>query len=360
MKAVVRRGTSLILDNFDDPVPETGQMLVKSLSCGICGSDLHMLHHAGHMMEMSKKSGSPAMMDPDKDIVFGHEFCAEVIDYGPGTQRKFKPGTRVVTVPVIMDASGFETVGYSNRYPGGYGEYMNLMEATAIEVPGDLPTDYAAMTEPFAVGEHAVVMAGIEKDDVAMVIGCGPVGLAVIAALKIRGLGPVIASDFSSRRRTLAEAFGADVIVDPKEVSPHTKWSDHGVLTSLAERSFAQTMGQSLRRPVIFECVGVPGLLNDILLRSPPAAKVVVVGVCMEEDRIEPILAINKELDMQFVLGYSQDEFARTLFNIAEGKIDVSPAITGHVGLEGVAGAFADLSNPEAHAKIIVHPHKAA
>ena len=82
----------------------------------------------------------------------------------------------------------------------------------------------------------------------------------------------------------------------------------------------------------------------------------VVVGVCMEVDRIEPIYAINKELNLQFVLGYSPLEFSDTLRHIAEGDIDVDPMITGKVGVEGVAGAFEELASPDRHAKILVEP----
>jgi threonine dehydrogenase-like Zn-dependent dehydrogenase len=89
---------------------------------------------------------------------------------------------------------------------------------------------------------------------------------------------------------------------------------------------------------------------------APPGARIVVVGVCMERDSIEPMFGINKELNLQFVLGYTPEEFAVTLRGIAEGKIPVEPLITGKVGVEGVAKAFEDLASPERHAKILVEP----
>jgi threonine dehydrogenase-like Zn-dependent dehydrogenase len=76
----------------------------------------------------------------------------------------------------------------------------------------------------------------------------------------------------------------------------------------------------------------------------------------MEPDQIRPLLAVTKELNLQFVLGYTAEEFARTLGLIAEGVFDVDPLITGKVGVDGVADAFRDLGNPEAHAKILVEP----
>jgi threonine dehydrogenase-like Zn-dependent dehydrogenase len=188
------------------------------------------------------------------------------------------------------------------------------------------------------------------------VIGCGPVGLAVIAALKVRGHGPIIAADFSPRRRAAAEAMGADVIIDPAETGPHSKWADFGVpMTSEAMRA-ALFSGAQSGRPVVFECVGAPGVLQSVIEGCPTKAQIIVAGVCMEPDKIEPSLAINKQLDLRFVLGYAPDEFAQTLHNIAEGKINLEPMVTGTVGLDGVAQAFVDLGNPESNVKILVDP----
>ncbi len=84
--------------------------------------------------------------------------------------------------------------------------------------------------------------------------------------------------------------------------------------------------------------------------------RVVVVGVCMQPDTINPFFGISKELNIQFVLGYDPMEFAATLRSIAEGEIDVAPLITGEVDLDGVPGAFDALANPDEHCKILVTP----
>jgi threonine dehydrogenase-like Zn-dependent dehydrogenase len=107
---------------------------------------------------------------------------------------------------------------------------------------------------------------------------------------------------------------------------------------------------------VQFEAVGVQGMLNRVMQRAPRHSRVVVVGVCMEPDTITPIWGINKELNVQFVLGYSPAEFAETLNHLAEGRIDGSPLVTGVVGLDQVSGAFEALANPEQHVKILVQP----
>jgi threonine dehydrogenase-like Zn-dependent dehydrogenase len=111
-----------------------------------------------------------------------------------------------------------------------------------------------------------------------------------------------------------------------------------------------------VRPAVVFECVGVPGVLDQLMAASPRGTRLVVVGVCMEADTIHPMLGISKELNLQFVLGYTQEEFAATLGHIASGSIPVAPLITGTVGIDGVAGAFEALASPDKHAKILVRP----
>ena len=106
----------------------------------------------------------------------------------------------------------------------------------------------------------------------------------------------------------------------------------------------------------MFEAVGVPGMIDEVLRVAPTGSRVVVVGVCMQPDSITPIFGISKELNVQFVLGYDLDEFAGSLRAIAEGEIDVTPMITDQVGLADVPDAFARLADPEEQCKILVVP----
>lgn len=358
MRAAIMRDHELVVDTLPDPEPGPGQVLAKTLACGICGSDLHVLRHSDRLIEQQQRGGGAALMDFSGDIVMGHEFCAEILDHGPATEKRLKAGTRVCSIPVTFGAGGAATVGYSSRAPGGYGERMLLSEALLLEVPNGLSTAHAALTEPMAVGRHAVEMAKLGKQDLPLVVGCGPVGLAVIAALKIQGVGPILAADFSPRRRELAEQLGADVILDPAKTSPYREWREIAAPDGVDANPAAEVLGLAgPQRPcVIFECVGVPGLLQEIIEGAARGARVVVVGVCLEPDRIEPSLAINKELCLQFAFAYTPEEFAATLHNIAEGRLNVEPMITGTVGVEEIAGAFEELGHPERHAKILAEP----
>lgn len=356
MRAAIARKGQLVCEEIAELEPAAGQVLVKTLCCGICGSDLHALHHLHDMAEASKRAGAPGTLDPDGDIVFGHEFCAEVLDYAPGAEKRLKVGTRVVTVPVLFGPGGMVSIGYSNTFPGGFAERMLVADPMLIEVPNGLSDRQAAMTEPFAVGAHAVAKAALEESGAALVVGCGPVGLAVIASLKAKGYGPVAAADFSPARRAMAERLGADIVVDPAKESPHAKWSDMGVPATGAEQMMERMAGRTPKRAVIFECVGSPGVLQSLIEAAPAGSQIIVAGVCMEVDKIEPFIAITKQLDFRFVFGYSPEEFAATLGDIAEGRIDVAPVITDAVGLEGVAGAFKALGDPESQVKIVVEP----
>jgi len=230
-----------------------------------------------------------------------------------------------------------------------------------------------------AVGWHAVRRGEVGKRDVAIVIGCGPIGLAVICMLKAHGVRTVIASDFSPGRRALATACGADIVVDPAQDSPYAAAAGKGHLQSIVDaldlavgtveklhrlrlpwwhlwRAAEAAGAATPKHPVIFECVGVPGIVDDIITSAPLFSRVVVVGVCMGADHIRPAMAINKEIDLRFVLGYTPLEFRDTLHMLADGKVNVAPLITGGVGLPGVGAAFDALSDPETHAKILIDP----
>ena len=169
---------------------------------------------------------------------------------------------------------------------------------------------------------------------------------------------PTPTADFSPRRRELALAMGADLAVDPAAQSPYAKWEEMAQPepAHLDNPMVAIMSGVGPRPAVLFECVGVPGVLQQLIDGAPRGSRVVVVGVCLEPDRIHPFTAINKELSIQFSLAYGPGEFSATLGHIAEGRIDVDPMITGQVGLEEVAASFEALASPELHAKILVEP----
>lgn len=381
MKAVVCQNAELSVRELPEPVPGAGQVLVEIQRCGICGSDLHLRHHCDDMKKMLSKVGVPEGVFPSsKDpLVFGHEFCAEILDYGPDCRKKLKVGTRVVSQSVIRIDDHIELQGLTTGVTGGYAERMLMQEVSMLPVSNGLSSDLAALTEPMAVAFHAVKRSEIARRDVAIVIGCGPVGLSVICLLKAQGIKTVVASDFSPGRRALARQCGADLVIDPAETSPYANSEEYGhiqeypallalgmgTLESLSKlplpwwhvwRLVEKLGAANVKRPIIFECVGVPGLLQQVIEGAPLMSRIVVVGVCMPMDSIEPALAIQKEIDLRFVLGHTPLDFRDTLQLIAEGKVNCQPMLTGIVGLSGVEAAFGALGDPEVHAKILIDP----
>jgi threonine dehydrogenase-like Zn-dependent dehydrogenase len=346
--AVLRAGEVVVRDDVPEPVPELGQVLVAVRACGICGSDLHFVRHGATMLRLAgEMSGLPELgappVDLGRDVFMGHEFSAEVLEAGPGTDAP-PAGTIVTSIPAMITMTGVRDLVYSNDLPAGYGERMLLSAPLLLTVPNGLDPRAAALTEPMAVGRHAVARSEAGPGDGAVVLGCGPVGLAAVADLRRRGVEPIVAADPSPGRRALATTMGVHEVVDPAVEPAFAAW----------ERVAAG------RVPVVIEAIGVPGILDTILRDAPARSRVVVVGVCMEPDRVTPFYGSAKELHLDFAFAYDPMEFAATLTSLAEGEIDVAPMITGEVDVDGVPAAFADLADPQRHCKVLVVPGGAA
>ncbi|MDR3661896.1 MAG: zinc-binding dehydrogenase [Mycobacterium sp.] len=382
MKAVsCLQGTFSIVD-LPSPEPAPGQLLLEVRRCGICGSDVHARSHADDLTDVMSAVGYDGFMRGDTPVVFGHEFCGVVADRGRGVGSEFKTGTTVVSFPLLRSNGGINLTGLSPNAPGAYAEQVLAEASMSFVVPNGLDVDTAALTEPMAVALHAVRRSEITRRDVAVVVGCGPVGLAVICHLKTMGVGKIVASDFSPGRRALATRCGAHVVVDPAAESPYEAAAGKGMITGASglyelgvgsmEKlrkvpgwvhlyRLADHLGAAgPKRPVVFECVGVPGMIDGVVAAAPLASRVVVAGVCMEPDRFRPALAISKEIDLRFVFGYTPLEFRDTLHMLADGKLDASALVTGTVGLGGVDAAFDALGDPEVHAKILIDPQSSA
>ena len=233
-------------------------------------------------------------------------------------------------------------MGGTPETPGAFAEYLILSEALLVRVPSNLPDEAAALTEPLGIAVHAVNKSGITSGDVAVVVGCGPIGLAIITVLAIRGVETILAGDLSRRRRELAYAMGASEVVDPS-------------VTSTVAAGVASAAG---RQVVIFENTGAPGLLGKSINEAPQNARIVVTGIAPGEQSFVPLVAIMKELTLTFVIYYQPAEFQEAMDILAAGKVAWRQLVTGTVGLEGVRQAFRDLENPEVHAKILVDPRQ--
>jgi (R,R)-butanediol dehydrogenase/meso-butanediol dehydrogenase/diacetyl reductase len=317
-----------------DPSPTPGELLVRVDSCGICGSDLHL---------------SDAYDLPG--LVLGHEFSGTVVDHAAGVEG-WSSGDPIAALSVatcgrceaclsgrVRKCLAASMIGIER--PGGFAQYVTLPAHDAIRLPREFELAVGALIEPLAVGLHAIERGAIGHLDDVLVLGAGPVGLAVVAWLDHLGVRSLAASDLSAARRDLAERLGAAAI-DPAAGDVATSFLD---LTG--------------RPPtVVVECVGVPGLLQHAIDVAPGDARLVVAGGCMQPDTITPIAAVTKELDLRFAFYYRRQDFDYTIDVIHAGRFDPRPLITSEVDLDGLPDRFDELKTPASHtdAKVLVRP----
>jgi (R,R)-butanediol dehydrogenase/meso-butanediol dehydrogenase/diacetyl reductase len=340
MRAALFREMSkpLVIEPIADPVPGAHDLILKVKNCGICGSDLHMTEPTS-IMPLALGS------------VMGHEFAGEVVEIGSAVRGAWKAGERVAGFPFICcgDASPCLNLSYGRgvcakgvaiglgQSHGAYAEYVRVGASGAYRLPDSVSFREGALVEPLAVGLHAVDMAKMERGATVLVIGAGPVGLAVMLWAKFLGARHVIVSERADARRTFAAKFGATDAVDPAQP-----------LVPQVEKIAGKSPD------IIFECVGAPGLIGQTMMEAPRGGKIVVAGVCQQPDTIMPLWGIVKELNLQFVLGYRPADFDYVIAMIAADRIDVSNMITDIVDLDALPSAFEALRKPTHQCKVML------
>jgi L-iditol 2-dehydrogenase len=194
------------------PTPETGpdQMLIKVMSCGICGSDI---------VEWYRLPRAP--------LVPGHEIGAEVVEVGDNINN-FKPGDRVFIAPKVpcmkcdyCQKGQFPVCStIKERLPGGFAEYIlapqALIENGAYHLPDNVTYDESTFIEPLACVVRSQRLAGMKRKQTVMVMGCGMSGLLQVQ-LAVAENCRVIATDINPGRLKLAESFGAEITINAAE-----------------------------------------------------------------------------------------------------------------------------------------------
>ena len=346
MRAVVLRDGRLDVREVSDPVPGSGEVLLRTLSTAICASDVHFMDHPE--MGINDPTGR-SLYDADRDIVLGHEFVGEVIGYGPDCTEQFPAGTRVTSIPIRAvngGADGVRIIGQHPEAQGSFGELVVVAETLAKPVDGDVSSDAAALTDAFAVGEFYVRSARMEAGEIPVVIGAGAIGLSAVAALAGRGIEPIVVSDYNSERRELAcTSFGAHIAVDPAERSPFDVWREVRV-----ERGMWGPM-------VVFECVGAAGLIQKIVESVDIGTRIYCAGGWYSGDSLNITDATRQGVTIQFGGGPHPQDWYGTLDAIAAGHLDPLPSVGAVVGLDEVPDALDSARKSTGPARIIVHPN---
>jgi len=339
MRAAVFQEPSRLLsiETVPDPICGPHDLVLKVINCGICGSDLHMTE-------------STSAMPLPAGSVMGHEFAGEILEVGKAVTHQWKPGERVAGFPVICCGDHSPCINFGLRgtcmkglsvglgqSPGAYAEYVRIGAGSAHRLPANVNFREGAMVEPLAVGLHAVDMAKMPRGATVLVIGAGPVGLATMLWAKFLGARHVIVSEKAEVRKKMAAKFGATDAIDPSQP-----------LTAQVEKIAGHPPD------VIFECVGVPGLIGQTMMEAPRGCRIVVAGVCQQPDTILPLMGIIKELELQFVLGYRPADFDYVIAMIASDRVEVAQMVTDIVDLDGLPAAFEALRKPSHQCKVLL------
>lgn len=352
MRAAVLQGKSISIRQMPDPSPAPGQLLVRPIFTGICGSDLS----ARKQMAAMADTLPPEALSQMPAIIPGHEFSAEVIGIAPGTETQIRPGDIITGLPFTHTHEGPQTIGLSPAHGGGLAELSCIDACRSFRIPEGVPHDLAALSEPLAVGLHAANLASRNRAP-NVVIGCGPVGLAVILSLSLQGRGPILAADFSAERRRAASALGADIVIDPSAGSAFDHWGDLKLtpypMSPLLERDFRGLPPGAN----IFECTGAQGMLDQVIKGAPPHSHIIVAGVCPHEEKLTPLDGILRELTLEFSFAYRSEEFAAALAMIEAHPDKAARLITSRQPLANTEAAFDSLAKNPSEIKILIDPN---
>lgn len=336
-------GAPLTIENVAEPRVSSGDLVIAVRRCGICGSDLHMA-------DIHAPEAGMAPLPPG--TVMGHEFSGEVVETGREA-GDFRIGDRVTAMPYIacgrcaacLTGMGYRCAGarYSalGEERGAYAEYMRVGAAETLRLPDGVDDECGALVEPFAVALHALNAARGVAGERVLIMGGGPIGLAAACWARFFGARDVVVSDFVPARLALAERLGATATIDAGKESVIGAYKLHA--------------GQ--RPDVIFDCVGLPGTLQLAMDYAPMGGRIVVVGVCMAPDRIRPVKALTKELQINFVYMYRRQEFELTIDLINRERIDPTPMLTRTVGFADFVDAFEALKTDKTACKVLLDPH---
>ncbi|WP_101758033.1 alcohol dehydrogenase catalytic domain-containing protein [Oceanicoccus sp. KOV_DT_Chl] len=340
MKAAVFKevGKPLSVESVADPAPASSELVMKVSYCGICGTDLHA----------TREGLTTACCGQ----ILGHEYVGEIAEVGKEAEGDWRVGDRVCALPFIacgkcLACAGGQFFQCMNKKvsgvddQGGFAEYVTTGCRETILLPDSLDLKTAALVEPLAVSLHAVRVADLKAGSRILIMGAGPIGLTVALWAKFFGARDVVVSELADSRAQLAKKMGANHVIKPDLTA-----GAEGLLTQFSDLTGAAP-------DIIFECVGAPGLLQQCMEMAPYGGKIIPVGVCEQPDNIMPFFGLIKELNIQFAIAYTKDDFETSIAMLADKRIDISPMITDVIGLDDLPDAFEALKTPSNQCKVL-------
>ena len=341
MRAMVFRGVGkpLSLETVPDPTPGADEVVLKVGRCGICGTDLHRTEQN----LITHRDGA----------ILGHEFSGEVVALGKGVEN-LKVGDKVTALPYLGCNACHYCLNGSPHFcaqaanigqagcDGAFAEYVTTAAPFTLKLPQALSLADGALIEPVAVALRGVLRAELKMGQKVLVLGAGPIGLAVAYWARKAGAGKVAVQASSDRRAAFAGEMGADVFVTREEgVHP-------------AESARLALGGQP---DIVFECVGNPGVIDQAIQSVRIGGAVVVLGACAHKDQWMPIAGLVKEVDVRFSMVYNINEYRVAIDAMDAGDVTPRAMITDTVDLDHAAEAFEALRGHGSHqCKVMVSP----
>lgn len=348
MKAPVLHGKrSIRFEEVPDPKPGENDVIVEVGYCGICGSDLHLYD---------------SEMAPD-GIVLGHEFGGTIVEVGKGV-KGWEAGQRVVGAPMRpcmncpfcvkgeydmcyqhyrLDAlrAGTPPAGGASLGAGGLGRFARIAGERLMAVPDALDDRHAASVEPAAVGFHAVRLSGIQLGDRVAILGAGPIGLFTLQCALAAGARRITVVEPTPLRASLAKLFGADVVLNPKEI---------GDLPS--------AVATSLGAPpdLVFDAAGVSATLQQAVDVVKPGGSVMMVGVSFDSAPVRPSTWVTKRVTVRAAFAYSRSDYDATIAMLERGTIRTERIISSIVPSSATAEMFERLLQPNDEVKVLIDP----
>ena len=317
------------------PIPRVApdQVLVEVSHTGFCGSDHSMIASGG-------------LLD---GTIIGHETCGSVVEKGDLAKGALE-GARVIVRPtscgVCPDClSGRPYFCQNNRrsigigdLPGAFAEYLVAYPEMLIPVPTGVDAQNAALAEAFAASLHAIRCVNRQASS-ALVVGGGPIGLALVRLLKILEYHPILLSEPVAEKREIAKTFGADHVLDP-------------LTEDLGGKVFVSTQGRGC--DVVFECAGIPSLIQTCMDAAARGGTVCVVSVMYTAAQITPITLNFKEIRLTGSYSNTHAENIQCLNWMAEGQLDGKPLITDLVSLQELPHVYAQRIHTGLAVKVMI------
>ncbi|KAH7067521.1 chaperonin 10-like protein [Paraphoma chrysanthemicola] len=336
------------IENVDEQELGAGQVRIAPAFVGICGTDLHE-YLGGPNFAPTKPHPVTQETIP---ITLGHEFSGVVTALGPSA-TSYTVGQHVVVQPSIYCSNceacsaGFENVCYNSGFiglsggGGGLSDSVVVPEAAVLALPDNVPLDVGALVEPLSVAWHAISAAPLTEDSVVLVLGGGPIGLAIVQCLVALNTKTIILSEVSKSRQRFAKDFGAHHVLDPTAVD-----------TIAVSKELSGKDGSD----IVFDCAGVPASLKTACTAVKARGTVVNVAIWEKEVPFNPNMLVFREAKYTAVLGYQRKDVQGVIDQLAAGRLKPSKMITSKIQLEDLVegGIKALINDKESHVKILV------